>query len=165
MLHSLVIPRPISKTCANSTWFFIDQSCKFLFLVPGISTFYLEIPCLQSPSSLPVCFFSEKAHSHNYSDSYISSFWWVVNILMQKCDTLSKKEILMQNVAFLSLLWTRPIDLWCNMFETLEIQSGTHFITCSYLSIYFRIDIFATNISYPYFTEYFAQFEKLWSNL
>ena len=110
----LEISMPISKTCGNSTWFFLDHSCKFLFLAfPGISTFYLEIPCP---------FFSEIAHSHSYTDSYISSFWWVVNILLQKFDTLSKKEVLMQKAAFLFLLWTRPIDLWCNMFETLEIQ-------------------------------------------
>ena len=102
--------------------FFIDHPCKFLFLSPGISPFYLEIPCPQSPPSPPVPFFSEIAHSHSYTDSYISSFWWVVNILLQKFYTLSKKEILTQKAAFLSLLWTRPIDLWCNMFETLEIQ-------------------------------------------
>ena len=84
VLHPLEIPMPISKTCGNSTWFFLDHPCKFLFLAsPGISTFYLEIPCP---------FFSEIAHSHSYTDSYISSFWWVVNILLQKFDTLSKKN-------------------------------------------------------------------------
>ena len=86
------------------------------------STFSLDIPCPQSSPFPTVCFFSEIAHSHSYTDSYISSFWWVVNILLQKFDTLSKKEVLMQKAAFLFLLWTRPIDLWCNMFETLEIQ-------------------------------------------
>ena len=100
VLHPLEIPMPISKTRGNSTWFFLDHPCKFLFLAsPGISTFYLEIPCP---------FFSEIAHSHSYTDSYISSFWWVVNILLQKY-TLYKKEILMQKAAFLSLLWTRPL--------------------------------------------------------
>ena len=33
---------------------------------------------------------------------YISSFWWVVNILLQKFYTLSKKETLTQKAAFLS---------------------------------------------------------------
>ena len=82
---------------------------------------------------------------------YISSFWWVVNILLQKFYTLSKKETLTQKAAFLSLLWTRPIDLWGNMLETLEKQrkyrwkeivGGKHFICCSYLSIYFGMNIF-----------------------
>ena len=102
-------------------------------------------------------FFSEIAHSHSYTDSYISSFWWVVNILFQKY-TLPKKKNLMQKAAFLSLLWTFPIDLWCNMLENLEIQrkyrwykivSGTHFIFCSYLSIYFRMDIFCYEHQLP----------------
>ena len=95
----------ISKTCVTALgnskayihdlWkfymIFIDHPCKFLCLVPGISIFYLEIPCPQSSPSPPVCFFSEKAHSHSCTDSCISSFWWVVNI-MQKFDTLSKKR-------------------------------------------------------------------------
>ena len=112
----------ISKTCVTplgnsnayiqDSWKFHDQ---FLFLAaPGISIFHSEIPW---------AFFSEIAHSHSYTDSYVSSFWWVVNILLQKFYTL-KKEILTQKAASLSLLWTRPIDLWCNMVETLEIQKN-----------------------------------------
>ena len=67
--------------------------------------------------------FSEKLiHIVTLTVMYISSFWWVVNILLQKFYTPSKKEILMQKAAFLSLLWTRPIDLWFNMLKTLEIQ-------------------------------------------
>ena len=69
----------------------------------------------------PTCmFFSEISHSHSYTDSYISRFWWVVNIPLQKCCTLSKQEILTQKAAFLSLPWTRPIDMWCDMPETLR---------------------------------------------
>ena len=63
------------------------------FSWPRIYTFYLENPCPQPPPP-PLHlydFFSEIAHSHSYTDSYISSFWWVVNILLQKFDTLSKK--------------------------------------------------------------------------
>ena len=141
------ILRLITKTCGNSPWLSFDHSCKFLFLAPGGFTFYLEIQCSQPPTPPPppVCFFSEIAHSRSYTDSYISSFWWVVNILLRKFDTPSKKEMKMikmyiiiwwkttkknskkvyvyqYKAAFLSLLWTRSIDLWCNMFETLEIQ-------------------------------------------
>ena len=72
--------------------FFIDHPCKFFFLAPWISTFYLEIPCSQSPPPHLYVFFSEIAHSHSYTDSYISSFWWVVSIVLQKFDTLSKKK-------------------------------------------------------------------------
>ena len=74
--------------------FFLDHPCKFLFLAPGIFTFYLEIPCpqpLSTPPPLLVYIFSQIAHSHSYTDSYISSFSWVVNILLRKFDTLSKK--------------------------------------------------------------------------
>ena len=106
VLHLLGIPVPISKTHGNSTWFFLGHPCKFLFLAaPGISTFCLEIPC-------PFFFWN----------SLFTQLHWLGNILLQKFYTLSKKEILMQKAAFLSLLWTHPIDLWCNMFETLEIQ-------------------------------------------
>ena len=82
---------------------------------------------------------------------YIFPVFDVVNILLQKFYTLSKKETLTQKAAFLSLLWTRPIDLWGNMLETLEKQrkyrwkeivGGKHFICCSYLSIYFGMNIF-----------------------
>ena len=59
VLHSLEIPTPISKTRANSTWFFLDHLCIFLFLATGISTFYLEIPCPQPPPETklvqPIC--------------------------------------------------------------------------------------------------------------
>ena len=34
----------------------------------------------------------EIARSHSYTDSYISSFWWIVNITLQKFDTLPKKR-------------------------------------------------------------------------
>ena len=144
MLYPMEIPRLISKTCENSTWLFLDHSCKFLFLAPGSFTFYLEIQCSQpSPPPSPTCmFFCWKAHSRSYTDSYISSFWWVVNILLRKFDTPSKKEMKMIKIyiniwwktnktnskkvyvyqykaAFLSLMWTRHIDLWCNIFETL----------------------------------------------
>ena len=72
--------------------FLFDHSCKFLFLAPGIYTFYFENPCPQPPPSPPVLFFFWN-HLHSYTDSYISSFWWVVNILLQKFDTLSKSKV------------------------------------------------------------------------
>ena len=72
--------------------FFIDHPCKFFFLAPWISTFYLEIPCSQSPPPHLYVFFLQIAHSHSYTNSYISSFWWVVSIVLQKFNTLSRKK-------------------------------------------------------------------------
>ena len=128
----------ISKTCAallGNSNAYIKDSWKFHMIVswsplyiPFLGPWNFHIlfrNSMSSVTSLPTCIyvlFSERAHSPSSTDNYISSFWWVVNILLQKFDTLSKKEVLMQKAAFLSLLWTHPIDLWCNMFETLEIQ-------------------------------------------
>ena len=44
--------------------FFLDHPCKFLFLAPGIFTFYLEIPCPPPPHSPPVWFFFLKLLIH-----------------------------------------------------------------------------------------------------
>ena len=128
----LYIPLGNSKAYIQGSWKFHKIFSWSPLWIPFLGPFNFHIllrnfifSATPPPPPLPTCiyvFFSEIAHSHSYTDSYISSFWWVVNILLQKFDTLSKKEVLMQKAAFLSLLWTRPIDLWCNMFETLEIQ-------------------------------------------
>ena len=53
--------------------------------------------------------------------------FWLVNILLQKLDTSSKKE--MKKINNKKPWWkttakntTRPTNLWCNMLQTLEIQ-------------------------------------------
>ena len=90
-------PRSISKTCRNSAWFFLDHPCKFLFLAPEISTICFFNTPGNSMSSTPLyVFFLKKVIlavkltiSYNL---YISSFWWVVNILLRKFNTSSKKK-------------------------------------------------------------------------
>ena len=46
------IVRPISMTCGNSTWFFLDHPSKFLEFPHFVLSILLEIPCPQPP----VCF-------------------------------------------------------------------------------------------------------------
>ena len=69
----------------------------------------------------------------------INSRFWLVNILLRKFDTSSKKEMKMIKTQILwcktkkkkmpqkyinalsnIVLWTHPIDPWCNMLQTLE---------------------------------------------
>ena len=102
LLHPLEIPSAISKTHGNSTWFFLDHPFNsfpwslefpnFIFSIP------LKLPCPQ-PLSL---FFSEIAHSRGYTDNFLSpsyifpvSYEQLIYILLQKFDTLSKKEMKM----------------------------------------------------------------------
>ena len=100
--HPLDIPMPISKTCGNSEWFFLDHPCKFIFLAaPGISAFCLEIPCP---------FFSEITYSHSYTDWLI--FCCRNFILCQKKKHWCRKQH--------SCLYCELAPL--TMLETLEIQ-------------------------------------------
>ena len=145
-----VAPLGNFKVYIQGSWkFHMVPHGKFLSLAPGISTFCFSIPLeISCPQPLSVCFFFLKQPINAVTliisyHLYISSFWWVVNILLRKFDTSWKKRnkndknaniwckikkkakkvyVYQYKAGFLSLPWTCPIDLWCNMFETLEIQ-------------------------------------------
>ena len=156
--RNYVTPYGNSKASIQDSWklymMFFYQPCKFVSLARGISTFCFFNTPENSMSSTPPCiFFSEIAHSkHLHWQFFITYIFPVsdeqlINILLQKFDTLSKKEVkriknvniwcktkknkqkkkncknvyvYQYKVAFLSLLWTRPIDPWCNMFRDTE---------------------------------------------
>ena len=42
---------------------------------------------------------------------------------MKNKKNAKKVYVYQYKLAFLSSLWTGPIDPWCNMFETLEIYT------------------------------------------
>ena len=101
VLHSLEIPRPISKTRGD---FFITPVNSFSWPL-DFPNFIQKFYVLGHPPSPPVYFFSEIAHSHStltvifpVSDEWLI-FYCRNLILCQK-----KKKILTQKAAFLSLL-------------------------------------------------------------
>ena len=74
--------------------FFLITPVNSFSLAPGISTFYLEILCPQPPPSPPVCFFSEIL-IYAVTLTVYFQFLRVVNILLRRFDTPSKKEVKM----------------------------------------------------------------------
>ena len=118
VLHPLEIPMPISKTRANSTWFFLDHPCIFLFWATGISTFYLEIPCPQPPpktkSIQPIC----------WKDKHIQPvlFKWVGPLVLflkaYHIEDLNSKKVqslITMGKSFANLFWSynfRVLTQW-----------------------------------------------------
>ena len=94
----------ISQNCASSSWKLNIQYPRLMeipqdfFLITPVNSIlgpwnfhilFFNTPGSFMSSTPPLCFFSEIAHSHNYTEHFLSpiSSFWVVNIMLQKFDT------------------------------------------------------------------------------